>query len=460
MSGHRVRDLAKRVMSRLPTRDLPIMVRLARGGFWSLVGEAGSRAFSFASSIVVARWLGVVDYGAFAVIQSTLAMLLTFAVFGMGATSTRYIAAYRNTDLARVERINSLALLFAACTGLVMMAALFVASPHVATTVLGAPELTGPLCMAAPILLLSALSGAASGPIFGFEAFKQNTKVALGSSVAGFVATVTGVSFLGLWGAIVGLVAGELFRCALTILIARQIMRQNGLRMLGRARLGEAKILWQFSLPMLLTSVLFASAVWLCQAIIVRQPNGLTEIGLYDAAQKCMTLVMLVPVAASAAFGPVLANLSGDSDTSVQKRITVNLAIVQLVLTAVPAAIVSLGASWVNLIFGPGFVTASPVILVTMALAPIYVLRHLYWQATISAGHAWMSFMLSVVWATVAAGLTWGWQTGGAISLARAMLVAHGVTLLVNVLMLEWFWRHGAAACSGSSRVGAEGLGP
>jgi hypothetical protein len=72
---------------------------------------------------------------------------------------------------------------------------------------------------------------------------KQNTKVALRSSVAGFVATVTGVSFLGLWGAIVGFVAGELFRCALTILLARQIMRQNGLRLLGRARLGEAKIL-------------------------------------------------------------------------------------------------------------------------------------------------------------------------------------------------------------------------
>jgi hypothetical protein len=133
---------------------------------------------------------------------------------------------------------------------------------------------------------------------------------------------------------------------------------------------------------------------------------------------------------------------------------------VQLVLTVVPAAIVALGASWVSLIFGPGFVTASPVVLVTMALAPIFVLRHLCWQATISRGHAWTSFMVSAVWATVAAGLTWGWQAGGAISLARAMLVAQGVTLLINVLILEWFRRHGAAACSGSSRVGAEGLGP
>ncbi len=31
------------------------MVRLARGGFWSLAGEAGSRAFSFASAIGAVR---------------------------------------------------------------------------------------------------------------------------------------------------------------------------------------------------------------------------------------------------------------------------------------------------------------------------------------------------------------------------------------------------------------------
>jgi O-antigen/teichoic acid export membrane protein len=458
MSAHRVRDLAKHVTSRLPTRDLPIMVRLARGGLWSLAGEAGSRASSFISAIIVARWLGVAEYGAFALIQSTLALLLTFAVFGMGHTTSRYIAALRNTDVTRVQGINSLVLLFAALTGIVTTAALFVAAPYFATTILAAPELAGPLRTVAPVLLLYAITGAAGGTILGFEAFKQSTRIAWICGVSSIVAIVVGISFLGFQGAIAGLVAGELIRCALTVLLARQIMRQNGLQLLGRAHLREVKILWQFSLPLLLTSVLFTSITWFCQAAIARQTDGLTEIGLYDVAQKCMTLVALVPVAASAAFGPVLANLSGDGDTSVQKRVTVNLAIVQLFLTAVAAATVALAAPCVPLVFGPGFVTASPVVLVTMALAPVYVLRHLYWQATISAGHAWTSVMLSAVWAAVASGLTWIWQTGGATALAKAMLVAHGVTLLANVLMLEWFSRRGSRwkfACWGRKELGA-----
>jgi O-antigen/teichoic acid export membrane protein len=311
--------------------------------------------------------------------------------------------------------------------------------------------------MAAPVLLLGALSGAAGGPIFGFEAFKQGTKVAWASSFAGFGAIVAGVSFLGFWGAITGLVIGEVFRCALTVVVARQIMRQNGLKLLGRADFREAKILWQFSLPLLLSSVLSASATWLCQAMIARQPNGLTEIGLYDAAQKCMTLVMLVPIAASAGFGSVLANLSSNSDASAHKRTTVNLVMLQLVLTTVPAATVALGASWVLLIFGSRFGAASPVVLVMMALAPVFVLKHLYWQATTSRGHAWTSLVLSALWAAVAVGLTWRWQTGGAVSLAEAMLAAHGAALLVNVFVLEWFWRRDSATRSRSSRV-AEGL--
>jgi hypothetical protein len=153
----------------------------------------------------------------------------------------------------------------------------------------------------------------------------------------------------------------------------------------------------------------------------------------------------------------VLANLSGDGDASMQKRLTVNLAIVQLLLTAVPATIVALAAPWVPFVFGPGFEAVSPVVVTMMALAPVFVLRQLYWQATVSSGHAWTTFLLSIVWATVAAGVTWSGQAEGAVSLAKAMLAAYGATLLANVLMLEWFWRRGSADWSGSSRAGAKG---
>ena len=205
----------------------------------------------------------------------------------------------------------------------------------------------------------------------------------------------------------------------------------------------KAKILWQFSLPLLLDSALHAPIMWLCQIILARQSDGISEIGMYSAALKWMTLVMLVPISASAAFSPVLANLSGEKEKarSTFKQTTRHLAVVQLILTIFPAAIIILVAPWAASIFGEGFISASPVIVLMMSLAPIFVLKNLYWQALTSGGYAWTSLSLSVLWAVIAVSVTWTWKTEGAIALARAMLVAYGVTLTISILIVEWKWR-------------------
>lgn len=427
-------------LGRLPGAGSPIGRRLVKGGFWSLMGEAGSRALSFAAAVVVARFLGVAEFGAFALVQSTLAMLTTFAMFGMGHTSSRFIAAYRDADPARAESICGVSLRFAAVTGLLASAALFAAAPYIAGGALNAPELTGPLRLVAPVLFLYSVSSAMSGALSGFEAFSRLARVAWMTSLSNFLAVISGVSFWGLRGAVLAMVGSELIRCGLIMLIARKVMAENGMKLLSRPLSGDTKVLWQFSLPMFLTSALNAPVMWLCQAIIARQENGLAEVGLYNAAQKWMTIVILVPMAASAAFGPVLANLSGTANVAPHRRMTLNLVVVQTFLTAAPAALLAFASQWAVGIFGGEFETAAPVFITMMVLAPIFVLKHLYWLALTSQGHAWLSLALQALWAVVAITLIWAWQGGGAASLARSMLAAYGLALVASIMVQHWVW--------------------
>jgi O-antigen/teichoic acid export membrane protein len=197
-------------------------------------------------------------------------------------------------------------------------------------------------------------------------------------------------------------------------------------------------MLWQFSLPLLLDSALHAPVFWICQALIVRHPGGTTELGLYDAGQKWMTVVMVAPFAASAAFSPILANLSGEGDASVFRRTTGGLALVQFALTAIPAALVALAAPWAVLVFGPSFASAAQTIPIMMLLAPVYVLKHLYWQVLTGRGRAWTALFVGALWAAVAIGLTWEWQESGAAGLAKAMVCAYGVALVVSMSLVEW----------------------
>jgi O-antigen/teichoic acid export membrane protein len=424
----------------LPESSQAIYRRLASGAFWSLVGETGTRALSFIGAVLVARWLGAADFGAFALVQGTITTFTIFATFGMGHTASRYIAAYRASAPERIEGIASLTLAFAALMGLVAAVVLFLAAPWIAQTLLKAPELAGPLRWVTPILVLFAVSGALAGITVGFEAFQPQARIAWASGLVSFILLVGGVALGGLPGALKGLLLSEAVRCLLQYRLARDLMREHGRSLHARPDLREMQVLWEYSVPLLLSAMLHAPVMWLCQVIIARQANGIAQVGMYDAAQKWMTLVMIVPIAASAAFTPVMAHMSGANDTANSRRTTRHLAGVQLVFTVIPAIVVALAAQWAAQLYGVSFAAATPVIVILMVLAPVFVLKHLYWQALMSCGYAWTSLFLSILWALLALALTWWWQAGGAAALAKALLVAYAVTLATNIGLLEWLW--------------------
>lgn len=415
--------------------DSPIVTRLANGGFWSLVGDAGVRMLSFASAIVVARWLGAGEFGAFALIQSTLAMLAVFALFGMGSTTSRFIAALRDKEPERIEGITGLTLRFSALTGSIVAVAIFVAAPVVANSYLKMPQLETQLRMVAPILFFYAISSAMTGTILGFEAFRRMARISWASGIFNFIAVVTGVVLWGLQGAVLGLVVSELIRSLMILFVSHNVMRVKGFSLFARADLSEAKILWQFSLPLLLGSILYTPITWVCYGIITREPGGIIQIGFYGAALKAMTLVTLMPMAVSAAFGPILANLygGGDKNSGDFKRVTGKLAITQFGLTAIPALLCAMMAPWVMSLFGEEFVSASLVLVILMVLAPVFVLKHMYWLALTSVGRIWSTFWIQCLWAVLIVGATWYWKDQGAIGLAYAVLLSHLIALVASM---------------------------
>lgn len=428
-----------RLAAILPRASDGIARRLVHGGFWSLVGDAGARVLAFATAIAVARLLGVAAYGEYTLVQSTLAALVTIAQFGLGATATRYVAAARSSEPDRLGSVAGSTLLIAIVTGAVSAAALIFSAPSIAVDHLRAPDLVTPLRLASSVLLLSALSGTLSGIALGFEAFRSLARIAWVSALATFAFIVLGTALDGVRGAVIGLFVAEVIRCALLGLSVRAVFDERGP---GRLRVegGEIRSLSRFAMPILLGSILHAPVLWLCQGMIARTDDGLHQIGLYDSALKWMTVVILVPFAVSVAFTPVLSSFSA-SDAAAYRRATLRLAAVQFGLTLVPAAAVAALAPWLAAAFGKGFSEAAPVIRVLMIVAPLFVLKHLYWQALTSAGHAWASMWISALWAAVAMATTWMYSRSGAIGLAWAMLTSYGAALVASAAITEWLAR-------------------
>src|SRR5215472_10010244 len=86
-----------------------LLNRLVRGTFWSLSGAVAARTFGLLSSLIVARILGTSGFGELGLIQSTIGMLGTLGGFGLGLTSTKYVAEFRTSDPTAAGRMISVA---------------------------------------------------------------------------------------------------------------------------------------------------------------------------------------------------------------------------------------------------------------------------------------------------------------------------------------------------------------
>lgn len=407
------------------------------GTFWTVVSDLGARGLALVSTLVIARSLGAHEYGVYTATQAALAAVLTVAPLGLSQAATRYTAVFRASSPDQIEAFARLCIWLSAALGVLWSIAAYSSAAWVRTGIVHGAEIADPLRLISPAIFFNVLAGAMMGVLMGFEAFRKMTKLTWIVAVVTVAAMTAGAVWGGLNGLIWGFVAAEAFRCLCFCRLATLVMRDKGFRLVGPLRLDHFAMLWRFSLPLVLGSMLHAPVIWLCQLIILRHSPDFAELAHYDVGQKWMTVVMIIPIAASAAYLPVLANMHGVATK--RRHVTRTLAILQFVATAIPAIGVAYIASWGAGLFGPSFEASAAVIPLTMMLAPIFVLKHLYWQALTSEARTMSSLLTSLVWAMTAIVLAWHWKTDGAIGLTKAMIGAYGIALALSVVLFEWY---------------------
>ena len=112
---------------------IPLIRRLFVGAAWSVVGSGFSRLLALASSVVIARLLGVENFGQLVILQSSLGMFGVFAGLGLGVVATKFAAELKARDPIRLGQILSLIQRTAIIGGLLISVALALSSNAIAT---------------------------------------------------------------------------------------------------------------------------------------------------------------------------------------------------------------------------------------------------------------------------------------------------------------------------------------
>jgi O-antigen/teichoic acid export membrane protein len=320
--------------------------RLAVGATWSVVSTTISYLASIVAYLITARLLGVANYGAFGLVNSTIGMFGILAGMGMGLTATKHVAEWLVPAPERAARVIRLTLSATALASIAVCAILWMTADVVAARFLRAPTLAPLLRLSSLMLFFGALSNAQNGVIAGFEAFRVLARVNIWRGVFAVAAQLVFVWRWGLIGAVLGMSATNALACWLNYRAIRRLSAANGLTGAGGAMhsmRSELPVLWKFSLPTTAAGLIPVVMQWLTNALLARQNGGFVQLGYLNAASNWRAIVTFLPFTIASAALPALSAITAENFESKHRRLELANALNQVVLWPIAIGTMLLG---------------------------------------------------------------------------------------------------------------------
>jgi len=392
----------------------------------------------FAATVAVARILGRTGYGELGMIQSTVGMFGVFAGFGLGITAIKHVAEYYKIDPEKAGRIIGLSGLVAAVAGGMLACGLLVFAPWLAEHTLNAPHLAGVIRIGSVILLLSAYNGAQIGALSGLEAFKSIAGINLINGLLSFPMLIGGAYFGGLTGTISAMAVNSGFNCILSHAVLRGECRRSGIPVAVRYCGREIPILWRFSLPAVLSGAMVMPVHWICQTLLVNQPDGYNELGILTAALVFQQVLLFISGMIAA---PLLAMISNAGEQIAGKLGIVNILSSWIlgVIAAIPLLCFPEAA---QVIFGDAYNNYSFKVVLSFVVLCTSVITFKEGLARVLSANSllWWGFFSNALWAALLIISTVYLVNLGAAGLSAALLIAYVINTVI--LLPLYYYRN------------------
>lgn len=383
-----------------------LLRRAAHGTVWSLLNSVAAQAASFAASLGLARILGREAFGEWGIIQNTIVVAAGVAQLAMAATATKYAAASRHADPARIGPVLALCGIATLLTGTVSAGALLLFPRSIAVDLLSSPGTEGALMLAAPFVLFTTMNGYQSGAMAGFELFRPLALLALLHGVVTLTACLTLGVALGVNGAALGLSIGAVVNWVTHQAVLRDTCRRLGVRVEYAAARGEMSLLAKFALPTALAAGATSVGLWVANLVLVARPGGHSAMALIAAANNWKALAMFGPTIVNRVAISMLANLEGNHDWGAYSKLyrsNVALSGLGTLVVAIPMALAS---SQLLRAFGKDFVDGAPVVSIVAFAAVFEALWQAFHQKLYSSERMWTAFLVATVRALALVGLS------------------------------------------------------
>jgi O-antigen/teichoic acid export membrane protein len=422
-------------------RQLPaarsILERIRNGAFWSIVAALIGQSGTLFGAIICGRLLGPATYGQLGMVLSTVTLFSTLGAMGLGLTVNKHVAEYRAGAPLLAGRIIGTSFLLSIVSGTLTAFVMILSAPAISTTALHAPSLATDIRLGGIIMFFAALQAYQAGVLSGLEAFRVLAGLSAIRSVLTLSATVLGVLFFGVSGALTGQAAAALL---FFMIQERRIRREcclHGIVVSYRLQRSDLNIIVRYSIPTLIAGLAFTPATWYTNALLVRRA-GFSQLGVFTAAMQWQSLVLFFTNAVSGLGLPILTSIVPERAYHRYRRTLATLFVITTIPAIVMAVPIALSATWViPLVYGKAFQGGGPVLGLVCVCAVFTAANTAVGHAIYSLNAAVAGMVLALLRGCLLSTSAYYLVDQGAVGLAKAYVLT---TVILALVQAPYMW--------------------
>ena len=362
---------------------------------WLTLVSGVERVAAVVQTVLVARALGITDYGVYGLLFGTVGLVASVAGLQMGLTATVFVARYRDTEKAKAAYVIFFVNRFALGVALLFLLGTLPFAGPIARWLVGPAGSEIAIIAGCLVVALSIISGVQDGIIQGFEDFRSVALARLATTIMTLALIYpAGIEF-GLPGVMAVAVTGLVVKYLLLTAKQRWHARQSSLPMKGDG-LRASELLWGFSVPSMLVSLLVGGIGWWGTFVLSRQPNGFDALAVVNTGLQWRGPIFLLTAALSSVAIPAISR-------HVQAKQHAEIQVLQrkvLLFNGGFSLLVSLClmalSPFILVLYGSGFAEGALVFSVVVASSVPQVITNVYMQYLVAKGRMWQVLLLHV----------------------------------------------------------------
>jgi len=361
---------------------------LFRDSCWAVFGNGLGLGLLLIAGILIARYLGRDVYGEYGVVKTNMFYLAGFSTFGLGFTSTRFIARYLEEDSSQVIGIINLSikmtLIFSS-----FLAIILVVFSQPLSDYLNEPSMKEPFKILSFIIVVKSIGMTTNGVLAGLGDFKSVAKNSIISGLAMLATCVPLTIFWGLTGSLIALSLSQIVNTSLNII---RIQKRKKTFSINNNNF-RAKTLISFSFPVAMQEISYSVCNWI-GLLLLTKFSTMSEVGIYTATAQWNAIILFLPGLLS---NVVLSHLSGTLDTSAHKNKIKKMLLVYFTCTLIPFLIVYISTPIIISLYGSQFDQMGGVLrILTLATIPMCC-ADIFKSELLALGYPWLLFSLRMI---------------------------------------------------------------